>query len=229
MRGILLGLAVMVLAGVARGDVVFDNLSPTNTASGSTFGAHTSYAQKFSSGNGGAISTIKLNLFNNTTFSGAISVQIYSVVTTGSDTGKPNTLAFDFFLGDQNNLGTLGGGPISITGNISGFNTALQAGTDYFLVVNRGASATNGGSLDWGAGDSSQGGAGKTYSAATLGGAWTEVTSFPQGFGAEIVTVPEPGTLLLGGIAAACGGGGVWWRRKRKPQVAEAVETVTAV
>jgi len=28
------------------------------------------------------------------------------------------------------------------------------------------------------------------------------------------ITVPEPGTLLLGSIAAACGGG-AWWRRKR--------------
>ena len=27
--------------------------------------------------------------------------------------------------------------------------------------------------------------------------------------------VPEPGTLLLGGIAAACGGGGVWWKRRK--------------
>jgi hypothetical protein len=35
----------------------------------------------------------------------------------------------------------------------------------------------------------------------------------------EIYSVPEPGTLLLGGIAAACGGTGVWWkRRKRQPQ-----------
>ena len=32
-------------------------------------------------------------------------------------------------------------------------------------------------------------------------------------------TVPEPGTLLLGGIAAACGGGGVWWKRRRRPVV----------
>jgi LPXTG-motif cell wall-anchored protein len=28
--------------------------------------------------------------------------------------------------------------------------------------------------------------------------------------------VPEPGTLLLGGIAALTGGGGVWWKRRRK-------------
>jgi hypothetical protein len=28
--------------------------------------------------------------------------------------------------------------------------------------------------------------------------------------------VPEPGTLLLGGLAAACGGGGVWWKRRKR-------------
>ena len=37
--------------------------------------------------------------------------------------------------------------------------------------------------------------------------------------GIQIVAVPEPGTLLLGGIAAASGGAGVWWRR-RKPRPA---------
>jgi hypothetical protein len=37
--------------------------------------------------------------------------------------------------------------------------------------------------------------------------------------GIQIVAVPEPGTLLLGGIGAACSGTGVWWkRRKRQPQ-----------
>jgi hypothetical protein len=41
--------------------------------------------------------------------------------------------------------------------------------------------------------------------------------------------VPEPGTLLLGGIAAACGGTGVWWkRRKRQPQ-AETTEQPAAI
>jgi hypothetical protein len=47
--------------------------------------------------------------------------------------------------------------------------------------------------------------------------------------GIQIVAVPEPGTLLLGGLAAACGGGGVWWkRRKRKtdPSALPAGETV---
>ncbi len=227
MRGMLLSLAVMVLGGVARGDVVFDNLSTTNNLSGFSFGNHVSYAQKFSAGNGGAITNISLNLFNNTPnpFTGIITVEIWNAVG-GSG---PSSKAFNYFLGSETSLGTLGGAPISITGNISGFDTALQAGTDYFLVVNRGESATNGGSLDWGAGDSSQGGSGKTYSRQTLAGSWLATSNFTAGFGAEIVTVPEPGTLLLGGIAAACGGGGVWWRRKRKPQVAEVVESVTAV
>jgi hypothetical protein len=36
------------------------------------------------------------------------------------------------------------------------------------------------------------------------------------GINTVAVSVPEPGTLLLGGIAAASGGAGVWWKRRRK-------------
>jgi hypothetical protein len=43
----------------------------------------------------------------------------------------------------------------------------------------------------------------------------------------SVVMVPEPGTLLLGGIAAACGGGGVWWRRRRQ-QTKQPTATETA-
>jgi hypothetical protein len=52
----------------------------------------------------------------------------------------------------------------------------------------------------------------------------TNLTSFAYTTGGPyaglaVVSVPEPGTLLLGGIAAACGGTGIWWkRRKRQPQ-----------
>ena len=44
-----------------------------------------------------------------------------------------------------------------------------------------------------------------------------------------ISMVPEPGTLLLGGIAVACGGGGVWWRRKRKAAPVVEEEAAAAV
>ncbi len=62
------------------------------------------------------------------------------------------------------------------------------------------------------------------YSQATVGSA-AAVGQFQLNASA----VPEPGTLLLGGIAAACGGTGVWWkRRKRQPQ-AETTEQPAAI
>jgi hypothetical protein len=58
----------------------------------------------------------------------------------------------------------------------------------------------------------------------------TATTAFPSGtLYLGVSAVPEPGTLLLGGIAAACGGTGVWWkRRKRQPQ-AETTEQPAAI
>jgi len=42
----------------------------------------------------------------------------------------------------------------------------------------------------------------------------------------ELTAVPEPGTMLLGGIAAAVGGAGAWWkRRKQRRAAAEAAAT----
>jgi hypothetical protein len=54
----------------------------------------------------------------------------------------------------------------------------------------------------------------------TVTGAWNNSYSNNSGVLFQLSAVPEPGTLLLGGIAAACGGTGVWWkRRKRQPQL----------
>lgn len=39
----------------------------------------------------------------------------------------------------------------------------------------------------------------------------------------EVVGVPEPGTMLLGGIAAAVGGAGAWWKRRKGRQAAAAL------
>jgi len=197
----------------ASGDVVFDNLSGTNAQTGFTFGAHTSYAQKFTSGTGGIISHVSLNLFNNTPnpFAGLFGVSIYS---TGSQ--GPGTLAFDYYLAAENALGTLGGAPISLVGNQGSSTTPLQAGTTYWLVVQRSNSATNGASLDWGAGDNAQGGAGQNYMSLTIGGTWTEISGFPQGFGAEIVTVPEPATHAITIAGLACGVFSLWQRRRHR-------------
>jgi len=37
------------------------------------------------------------------------------------------------------------------------------------------------------------------------------------------VAVPEPGTMLLGGIAAAAGGAGAWWKRRKQRRDAAAL------
>ena len=53
----------------------------------------------------------------------------------------------------------------------------------------------------------------------SVSGAGVGTTATAARFELAASAVPEPGTLLLGGIAAACGGTGVWWkRRKRQPQ-----------
>ena len=206
-----LGLCLFTFHG-ASGAVVLDNLSGTNATTGYSFANHTSYAQKFTSGAGGAISTISLNLFNRTPnpFAGLFAVSIYN------DTGSqgPGTLAFDYYLASETALGVLGEAPISFGGNQGSSTTPLQASTTYWLVVQRDASAANGASLDWGGGDNAQGGAGQNYQSLTIGGTWTEVSGFPQGFGAEIVSVPEPAShaMALAGLAA----GGCWLFRRRR-------------
>lgn len=231
MRGMLLGLAVMVLGGVARGDVlVYDNLtSSVSTANGSVFGSHYSYAQKFNATTGGGINAIGLNLYRtSTTNTGTFTVQLWS------GAASPTTFVTDLKSGvNWSSVGTLnGGGSVSpIEFNSTSFNNqaTLTQGTDYWLVV---SSDTLSATYGWGQGRTATG-SGSMYQTATspalpVGNwAWTD-TGSTSGFGGY-VSVPEPGTLLLGGIAAACGGGGVWWRRKRKPQVAETVEPVTAV
>ncbi len=45
----------------------------------------------------------------------------------------------------------------------------------------------------------------------------------PYAYALEAVAVPEPGTLLLGGIAAVGGAGGWWARRRKKAAAADAV------
>jgi len=234
-RGMLLGLAVMVLGGVARGDVLvpYDNLG---TGTGYTFNAHQAYAQSFTTGDfspyGSSslkIQNLKLNLFIQTvgtTTRTSFDVAIYS--TLGPLPGSP----VGFVSGNTSTL-TTDKNTSLFQADVSSNNIVLNSNSTYWLVVLRSAYNNNGTQdlLAWatgtrGASVTAQGttNSGSTWGDVSLGAAANDT------FGAQIVMVPEPGTLLLGGIAAACGGGGVWWRRKRKAApVVEAVERVTAV
>lgn len=216
LRALALCSALLFVCGTAKAELLFNNLSPTNAQTGYSFGAHTSYAQKFSSGSGGAITNISLNLFNSALnpYSGAFAVGIFA------DTGSGPTASslFDYFVGDENDLGTLGGSSISLAGNVVGFDTPLAAGTSYWLVVQKENLSTNGSSLSWGGGGNAQGGSGKTYMTLNYGTTWTEILSFPAGFGAEIETsqaVPEPGTWAAAALLVGTAGY-VRWRKRAK-------------
>ena len=50
---------------------------------------------------------------------------------------------------------------------------------------------------------------------------YSNTTPFSQ-FQVNGAAVPEPGTMLLGGIAAAVGGAGAWWKRRKQRRDAAA-------
>ena len=212
MRGMLLGLAVMVLGGVARGEVVITNLaSETGTRTGNT----SSGQFDFSGPSGATLSSIQFKLFNSGSnltagtdffFKVSFSGQSINYITPGASLNAGATSSF-----------TLDLTPFNYTTN--GSNQVLAV----FFTDGNGSSPNSINTLQFTT----------SSSAPTATSGWSFVATSPTASGQNISfalsAVPEPGTLLLGGFAAACGGGGVWWRRKRKPQVAETLEPVTAV
>jgi len=107
-------------------------------------------------------------------------------------------------------------------------NSGLEAGATYFLGINvSGADAPNlyfsgssaAASGTWGAAGSKWNN--NAFTAANITG--NDISSWQAGENIYVqldaTAVPEPGTLLLGGIAAVSGGAGVWWRRKKKQPV----------
>ena len=81
-----------------------------------------------------------------------------------------------------------------------------SAGNLYFKLV----STTGGGIANWASTTNSV-----TANLGWTGGATTRPTDGQYELSAT-AAVPEPGTLLLGGIAALTGGTGVWWKRRKK-------------
>jgi hypothetical protein len=151
-----------------------------------------------------------------TAFTGSLSVNIYAA--TGSATNYlPNTagtlfatssVAGSSILGDAANI------------SFSGFSTSsnLVAGSFYVAVLDLtslgGISSSE--ALEIGGSSPIPSGTYSNFNRVQNTGSGFTVNSNQQMYGTINVTaVPEPGTLLLGGIAAACGGGGAWWRRKR--------------
>jgi hypothetical protein len=217
--------------GVGRGDVLvpYNNLGAN---AGYLFGsAHDSYAQSFTTGDfsafGGtlAVKTIKMNLFINTNRGSDTTFDVGIYLNASS---QPGSLVSSgtLFNSTSSNLGTTAGDVYSI--DVTANNFVLASNTTYWLRVTRGAyNSSTQDEIDWTTG--ATGAVGSAKQSSDGGATWSNLGASTDQFGGQIVMVPEPGTMLLGGIAAACGGGGVWWRRRGKAKGAEAVEQPAAV
>ena len=143
----------------------------------------------------------------------------------------------------QQNI-SLGGASILNTGNgtsfstaLTGFgtigdeNTGLEANTKYYLGFDFNLTAptqdvfiqasSNNYSGTWGINPA------VSYSdqanPTSISSINSSLSTTNYGYSLSAVAVPEPGTLLLGGIAAVGGAGGWWARRRKKVAAADAV------
>ena len=230
MRGMLMGLVMLMAAGAVRGEVVvINNLYSSGQGSSSAggainqYGTSTALAQKFTLASNQLLSSVDFNIYDNGSSTFNFTVGIMANTDYSGFSGPSNTYLKSWTGNQADTSNTLGS---ALKFNFSSGGENYSSG-DYWLVVQVTSGDTSG--LSWANGVSNSIGA-QAYSTASLGLATNfngGNTVSPGGYGFQINAVPEPGTLLLGGIAAACGGGGVWWRRKRKAAPV-ADETVAA-
>ena len=224
MRAGVMSLALLLVPGLVRADVVFDqtsssgNLAYAMSTTGNTIG------QSFS--NIGQLAPVNSVMFRmartgtgGTAFAGTLQVSIFLATgTLGShDYAPTSTLLVT--------SGTIDASTLTIEAANYTFNgftgTNLSANIVYMAVLElSGITNFNSSTLVVAGYNGIPAGTYANYNLAYNGSA----VSNQQMYG-TITVVPEPGTLLLGAIAAACGGGGLWWRRKRKqPVVAQDAE-----
>ena len=210
MRTFIFGLlALMGVSGICKADVVVSQGAGVTT---NTFGT-------------GGILKILFTTSSSSAGSGGwnlSSINFYS----SSDENKGS---FTFGLRDSvgASIGTGTTADIIVAGGVSTnsftsfANTELSANTAYQVwVTANGVDAESNFFTD---GDGS-------FASAAVPSTWTSLSatggtaSGDFRFSLNGAAVPEPGTLLLGGIAAMCGSGGVWWKRRRKNVEAPAKE-----
>jgi len=182
---------VLATASSLRAEVVFSNLNTNPSASvGSGF---TEFAQRFTTISAGTGLGLELNIVTQAG-TPTYAVELWSADGAGTNTGSL--------------LATIGGGSISSTDRTTvtsfSLNYGLAATTDYFIKLT--ASDAN---FGWVLGPSSSVALNSVlrYGVGNLN---NESPSLAVGM--QVVTVPEPGTCMLGGIAAGLTAAGVWRR-----------------
>ena len=227
MRALWITLALSLAPGLTKADVVYSVTSSSGSLLGATFGTNSGAAtgvstysntigQSFQNiGQSAFVDsvTFRLRYQNGTGFSaGTLKVGIYQVSgTLGQNDFAPTGPAL--ISSSTINASTLTNTATDYAFSGFGTSSSLNASTNYMALLTWSG-------IDFGTsnlevalflGAIPPSSTYENYNLASNGNA----NSTQQMYGTiNVSAVPEPGTLLLGGIAAACGGG-AWWRRKR--------------
>ena len=224
MRALWITLALTLAPGLTKADVVYSvtSLPVTETIvlNGSSSGFTNTVGQSFqntlNTANVESV-TFRLRYFSTAYTAGTLQVGIYATSTPGSALNYTPTGAALATSGVID-ASSLTSGLNNYT--FSNFSTASLNTSDVYMAVLQTADLATGNGIVVGGYNGIPSGTYQNYNLALDGARITN----QQLYGT--ITVPEPGTLLLGSIAAACGGG-AWWRRKRhKASKATAKESV---
>jgi hypothetical protein len=213
MRALWMLLGLCLIPAMSRGDVVvYDQNAATTTYELNSTAEK--YGQAFTNSAGNvAVSSVQFFLKRTGAVTGNLVVNIYA------STGVAANYTPDLPGGIKVFSSNLDASTITDATNGAGYtftgfssSTNLNSGSTYVAVLDTSALNLSGTTFlevfTNGPGSPSLNGASQQGSSAWVAEAYQIKGS--------VVMVPEPGPLLLGGIAAACGGGGAWWRRRRR-------------
>ena len=196
MRPYFSALIGMLLINSLRAEVVLTNYGGTDGV-GQALSISNASSIAYFSGFAGNFTNVKLKIFNDDSLAiTAISLSfgLTSAANDLSNVSVSTNITGSSFADVDFNLG-------------SGLTFANgSTGNLYFKLV----SVTGGGIANWASTTNSV-----NANLGWTGGATTRPTNGQYELSAT-AAVPEPGTLLLGGIAALTGGTGVWWKRRKK-------------
>jgi len=204
-------------ASASRADVLLYDYVQT-TLVGLSYNAEafaynrTKMAQRFiTQANGYVITQLKLNIWTGLPNSGTYTVDLYS--------DNSNAVGTKVATAGTRDIATIyaSGGTLAMA-TFSNLNIKLATNTSYWVVVESNT-GVEGSDMYWGHGGSAM--VINPTSAAKFNPATTPQwftypnASNPGALGMQVyASVPEPGTLLLGGLASLLGGGALWRKRR---------------
>jgi len=172
----------------------------------------TKMAQRFiTQANGYVITQLKLNIWTGLPNSGTYTVDLYS--------DNSNAVGTKVATAGTRDIATIyaSGGTLAMA-TFSNLNIKLATNTSYWVVVESNT-GVEGSEMYWGHGGSTN--VTNPTSAAGFNPSTTPQwytypnASNPGALGMQVyASVPEPGTLLLGGLASLLGGGTLWRKRR---------------